>query len=395
MAATALSNEEFILRSHAIHGNKYTYEKSRYISSKKLVTITCPTHGDFIQLGNKHLLGSGCPECGKESQRQKMTGPKKDTESFVKELRSIYGRKYDYSEVEYKGLRSLVSLTCKKHGKFEQRPGALLGGHGCQKCGYGVPTVKEFVQQSRQIHGRQYDYSKVEFDKLSDRVILTCKPHGEFIVSVREHLRGYGCKQCGLKRHAEYRLTKAAQEFVVKAQAVHGDRYDYSQSVYAGRHRLVKIGCKIHGVFEMQAGNHLNGQNCPSCAASGYSDIAIRWIEWETGRRRWKSVWHALNGGEFLIPGTRYSADGYHQRSNTIFEFYGDAFHGNLSRFKPTDRPNPYSDLTTRQLYDRTMRREQELKALGYNLVTIWETEFNEIEKSKFYQRSKKCPSPS
>lgn len=274
----------------------------------------------------------------------------------------------------------MVSLTCKKHGKFEQRPGALLGGHGCQKCGYGVPTVKEFVQQSRQVHGRQYDYSQVEFDKLSDRVILSCKPHGEFTIPVGDHLKGHGCKKCGFKRHADYRLTKAAQEFVVKAQAVHGDRYDYSQSVYEGRHKLISIRCKIHGVFEMKVGNHLNGQNCPSCAASGYSSLAIEWIEKEAKRRRLKDVWHALNGGEFLIPGTRYSADGYHPRSNTIFEFYGDAFHGNPDVYKSTDKPHPFRDKTAGELYKTTIRREQKLRALGYNVVSIWERDYRKGE---------------
>lgn len=59
----ALTTSEFIEKASATHNNKYDYSKTRYISSRDTVTITCPVHGDFEQIARNHLFGQGCPKC--------------------------------------------------------------------------------------------------------------------------------------------------------------------------------------------------------------------------------------------------------------------------------------------------------------------------------------------
>ena len=58
-----------------------------------------------------------------------------------------------------------------------------------------------------------------------------------------------------------------------------------------------------------------------------YSKASIQWLEWimeEKRRQKDKiKIEHALNGGEFKIPGTNYRCDGYDRSNNTIYEFYG------------------------------------------------------------------------
>ena len=44
------------------------------------------------------------------------------------------------------------------------------------------------------------------------------------------------------------------EEFIKKAIAVHGDKYDYSRVVYKGRHEKVEIGCPRHGFFWKEVG---------------------------------------------------------------------------------------------------------------------------------------------
>ena len=58
-----LTIEEFVKRSSKIHNNKYDYSKTIYTKSNERVIITCPIHGDFKQIANSHLQGSGCPKC--------------------------------------------------------------------------------------------------------------------------------------------------------------------------------------------------------------------------------------------------------------------------------------------------------------------------------------------
>lgn len=55
------------------------------------------------------------------------------------------------------------------------------------------------------------------------------------------------------------------EEFVKKAQTVHGDKYDYSETNYVDAWTPITIICKKHGPFTMSAHNHLRGQGCPLC----------------------------------------------------------------------------------------------------------------------------------
>jgi hypothetical protein len=68
---------------------------------------------------------------------------------------------------------------------------------------------------------------------------------------------------CKHKRGNQYKDTSY---FVEKAKEVHGDRYDYSMSVYKSSKDLVEIKCKEHGVFSQRASHHTSGSGCPKCA---------------------------------------------------------------------------------------------------------------------------------
>lgn len=54
-------------------------------------------------------------------------------------------------------------------------------------------------------------------------------------------------------------------EWVIKAHSIHGDKYDYSLSVYTRWDRKVIITCKEHGEFLQTPNGHLNGKGCPAC----------------------------------------------------------------------------------------------------------------------------------
>lgn len=56
------------------------------------------------------------------------------------------------------------------------------------------------------------------------------------------------------------------EEYIEKARKVHGDRYDYSSTIYTKTHNNLDIICREHGVFSQIAGNHLRGAGCPDCA---------------------------------------------------------------------------------------------------------------------------------
>lgn len=98
-------------------------------------------------------------------------------------------------------------------------------------------------------------------------------------------------------------------------------------------------------------------------------------------------IQHAENIGEFIISNTNYKADGYCKETNTIYEYHGDFWHGNPNKYVLTDI-NPISKKTFGELYQKTLEREQQIRDLGFNLITIWESDWIKLNKCvKLLQR--------
>lgn len=71
------------------------------------------------------------------------------------------------------------------------------------------------------------------------------------------------------------------EQFIERARKIHGDKYDYSETVYMSMNKKVIIKCKRHGAFECLASNHVNPKiksGCPYCASKvlfrGENDLA-------------------------------------------------------------------------------------------------------------------------
>ena len=93
------------------------------------------------------------------------------------------------------------------------------------------------------------------------------------------------------------------------------------------------------------------------------------------------NIQHAINGIEYTILKTNYKADGYCKETNTIYEFHGDFWHGNPKKYR-SDDINKITKCTFGILYEKTMQKEKTIKELGYNLVVMWESDWNKINKS-------------
>lgn len=130
-------------------------------------------------------------------------------------------------------------------------------------------TTETFIARARALHGdAKYDYSETVYRHSNEKVSILCPRHGAFIQTPHQHLKGQGCRACGIaNRLSTQSLTYNLSWFIERAGAVHGDRYDYSDAEYRGTHEKLTIGCRTHGLFEQRAFGHLGGQGCPSCAA--------------------------------------------------------------------------------------------------------------------------------
>jgi hypothetical protein len=55
------------------------------------------------------------------------------------------------------------------------------------------------------------------------------------------------------------------EEWISRAQSVHGNKYDYSLSIYTHHRCQIKVICPVHGMFEQMAIAHVSGNGCRQC----------------------------------------------------------------------------------------------------------------------------------
>ena len=362
---------------------------------------------------------------------------KSNTKEFIEKAIKIHKNKYDYSKVNYIGAKINVLIICSIHGEFQQLPTNHLNGYNCRKCGIKKrsSSTENFIKKAIKIHGNIYDYSKVNYVDSENKIIIICNIHGEFNQMPRSHLEKHGCMTCGKRSNTEDFIKKAikihgnkydysksiyitavnkliiickihgefkqepnnhlhnngcskcvkcynysTKEFIEKANIIHKDKYEYSKTNYINTETKIIIICKIHGEFEQNPSGHLNGRGCSKCIQNAYSKISINWLDFLSKYYN-TNIQHALNSNEFNIPNTKYKADGYYKETNTIYEFHGDFWHGNPKLFNK-DELNTITKTTFGELYNKTLEREEIIKNEGFNLITIWENDWKKINKS-------------
>jgi len=259
--------ETFVERAKTKHGNKYQYVEETFKGTAYPITIICELHGEFTQRVHAHLAGQGCSKCAHDqtSKRKQMT-----TSDFIEHATQRHGNRYDYTNTIYTRSTDKLSIKCPKHGIFEQRASHHLEGRGCPSCAHHQRsasqhyTYDDFMNKASEVHNNKYTYHKSSFTQMNNPTTISCPIHGKFDIIPNYHMAGTGCPKCGRKQLADSRRI-TQQDFLSKAKKIHGNEYDYTNSVYKSYKDRITIKCKKHGYFSVIAGNHLMGGKCPDC----------------------------------------------------------------------------------------------------------------------------------
>lgn len=261
-----LTLNEFIDRSNELHEFKYTYDNSEITNSNSDVIVTCLEHGDFTVNARRHYTKSikqGCPKC--------INYERIDLQEFIRRSVQVHGEKYHYGKVEYLGSGKQVILTCPEHGDFSVTPSLHYGPRkvGCTKCSNKAQLgTKEFIERAKGIHGEKYDYTETVYTSTQGKVKITCPKHGVFLVRASEHIgkSATGCKWCS--RESIKPLKMDTESFKIESANKHGNKYDYSKSIYISAREKITVTCREHGDFHIRASAHYGKQKqgCPSCA---------------------------------------------------------------------------------------------------------------------------------
>jgi hypothetical protein len=199
------------------------------------------------------------------------------TPEFKERAKKVWGDKYNYDKVDYKGVKDKVTITCPIHGDFPQTPkDHFAGKEGCDECEkekrsiINRDTLDEFIKKAKKIHGNKYVYTKVDYRGSDVDVEIICPKHGTFTQTPNSHIgHKAGCPDCGYEKSSEtQRGTK--DEFVNKAKKIHGNKYDYTKVDYQGYNVPVEIICNKHNFSWSVTPKSHNTQKtgCPLCSES-------------------------------------------------------------------------------------------------------------------------------
>jgi hypothetical protein len=248
--------DEWISRAKKTHGNKFDYSDSKLVGKRKM-SVRCRIHGVWNPDRKSHASGYGCPECAPNA--------KMNNEKFINKSRELYGKRFDYSLVEYIDVQTPVSITCLEHEvEFKVTPHKHLhSSPGCRQClEVVVPTTEEFIDRLKAIHGEKYDYSLVEYIRSYLPVRLICAEHGPFEktpINLVHH--GNGCSKCTSL------YSPTTEEWIQRAVTIHGDKYDYSLVDYVNSVSPIEIICKTHGSFYQRPSSHIHQKaGCNKCS---------------------------------------------------------------------------------------------------------------------------------
>ena len=303
------------------HGNRYDYSQVKFSANNEKVIIICPIHGEFMQSPKQHKKGAVCPACANNIKfntetylnelknrghwnddydysevnyvsmkklikiRNKTTNTyhlanpstmlnkasgldisnaENQTEFALFHMQKVHGDKYDYSKVKYSSKEKL-KIICRLHGEFKQSYHGHIAGKGCNTCGNTsignklIKTLDEVINEFKEIHGNDYDYSQLNYKGGKQKIKIICKRHGVFEQTPISHKRGSGCPTCAGKN-----ITQ--EETISEFRKIHKNRYDYSLVKYTTATAKVKIICEKHGVFEQSPIGHKRGSGCPLCS---------------------------------------------------------------------------------------------------------------------------------
>lgn len=363
-----LSNKgwnRFLIDYKRVHGNRFEYDRDSWKGVKEKVKIKCSEHGWFEQVASDHLRMDGCRFC---SAIERGASIRLSEDDLIKRFKKVHGKRYGYDSIEYAGIDRKVKIKCNEHGFFMQTASQHIRGDGCQKCsGRHRWSTQEFIKNSKEIHGSKFTYEKTRYTRALDSVIITCKVHGDFTTQPSRHIiKKHGCKKCSpsAPRTLGFFLKAAKKRF--------GDRYDYSLVDFVDMKKPVKIICETHGVFEQPPGWHLkNSIGCQQCSYN-VSGKETAWLDSldlpQTAKRQAK----------VKLGGRLRNVDAYDPASKTIWEFWGDWWHGHPDFFDPQDI-HPMTRTSYGKLYQDTQKKRALIKKEGFALVEIWEHEYNDL----------------
>ena len=188
-----------------------------------------------------------------------------DIEVFIRRANIKHNNKYDYTKIQIDKVTDKVKIICPKHGDFMQTMSSHLERGECPECSGLLGLNQEsFIKKSLEKHKGKYDYSLVEFKGSHCKVKIKCNEHvGRIFMQ-----SPYAHLAANGTAFCLCRYKHTTEGFISAAKQVHGDLYNYDKVVYVKSLSDVEIICPKHGSFHQPPKRHLKGAGCGLCGGT-------------------------------------------------------------------------------------------------------------------------------
>lgn len=190
--------DKVIADVNRIHNGKYIIPRQEYKNNKTEIIVICPIHGEFKTTANNLKMGRGCPKCGKELTKKKLS---MTTNDFKIKFLEKYGyEKYDLSfvDLEHKDDFGRVKFVCHKkdkydneHGEFWMTPNNVLRLHGCPRCKQSrlehqmmkilIDNNIKFIHQCRKAYFPWLENQSLDFYLPQYNIAIECQGGGHYL----------------------------------------------------------------------------------------------------------------------------------------------------------------------------------------------------------------------
>lgn len=119
--------------------------------------------------------------------------------------------------------------------------------------------------------------------------------------------------------------------------------------------------CKHNHSWSATINHRTNGSSCPYCSKR-VSKSGKKWLD-ELGICE-REMYINIKGKKLYV-------DGFDPETNTIYEYFGNYWHGNPDIYNPNDI-NPSVGIKFGKLYERTSEKISLIKSAGYNIIYKW-----------------------
>jgi len=221
-----------------------------------------------IRINTKYGVCAMPPSCLLSNYEIGIDSAENKTEYAINRFKEIHGDKYDYSKFEYKSATDRGTIICPIHGEFTQNNSDHLRGVGCQKCSLGEDYKTPFVNKTKDEFIKEV--YKVNNQLINGEIELLSEYKGADVKILVKDKFGV----CAMVPRSLFSNQKSGimstvdptSYWINMAKSVHGDKYDYTKTVYNGSDNKVTITCPTHGDFEKEASMFLLGKGCQRCA---------------------------------------------------------------------------------------------------------------------------------